>query len=192
MASVSHLRAIHFHWVTGWSKASCRWIPRKLIAARWIELHTVQASTVTVGLYSICIHLAAYCRELATEYEQKKQDVMKKQSSFDKSRPMCPICGEVEIVDMMVLPPGAITPTTQNICVHCETTVCQDCGSYELNPKTKVRYIWSKIYIMPWSNICYTCRYSLRASELSLVGPKPRQWQACIQVHVYLNLCFKI
>jgi len=87
---------------------------------------TVFASFLSIPPSSIL--LIVLYRALAEDYEKTKHRVLEKQSSLDSNKSLCPICAENEIGQM----------SRQNACADCERIVCQDCGEYQLNPKTKV------------------------------------------------------
>lgn len=91
--------------------------------------------------------------------EQRSRSVSR-QSSLDRNFPsVCPICVDVEIIADYSRPDGAKPSNfSQNICSECNQTVCKNCGSFELNPKTKVHTIifYPKLLIhsFPWANLC--------------------------------------
>lgn len=96
-------------------------------------------------------HLLFY-RQITQDYTESQTRALSRQSSLDRNaNPVCPICVDVEIIQdntaagvhaAAPLPPGTFR---QNTCSECERIVCKDCGSFELNQKTKVG-IWKPVF----------------------------------------------
>ena len=98
-------------------------------------------------IYSL-INSLAFSRKVSIDYVEQQSRTSSRQSSLDRNMlAVCPICVDVDIMPDFPIPDGA-TPTNfrQNVCAECNKTVCRDCGSFELDQQTKVRFY--SCYIM--------------------------------------------